>query len=158
MIGILALMFTLVGNVYAEERTEVISGPNIRLGKFTVEYPRSVTSSKSTAQGSDTFVYFLNLSKFLSNGTFNETCTRTMTGHLMEDDLFGGDDLVKVYEAEIKNREVKDIAVTTKISGDIESSGDNEAELYMKFMISSCSGDADSTYVYHFFDYYMGIK
>lgn len=150
----IAMLFMANTTVYAGSCTSILNGPN-NMGVATdyVGPSYSLASSYATATGARAKTYFYNLYSLSSN--FASWNNRKVIITLMEKDgLFNGDDEVKVYTGGFTGRTMSSIVLSnTKISGNIESSGDHKSELYIRTYINKHSNDSGITR--SFFDYQL---
>lgn len=113
-------------------------------------------SSYSTATGSNTGVIFSELG-FLEDKYASGP--RSFPLYLYEEDFTGGDDKVKTYEVYFQY-DYHNIAYIqleeTNAAGDIEASGDEQAELYLSGKLQKLSSDPNSAT--HLFYYNISLK
>ncbi len=116
-------------------------------------------AAASTATGALTYTYFRSLGTLQSS--FVSSNSRTLEIELKEDDtIFNSNDLVKTYKGTFSGRALSSITLnSTEISGNIESSGDNCAELYLKFKVGTVNNDpSDPTIATGLFEYTVGTN
>ena len=83
-----------------------------------------------------------------SSGIAGRADNRNIRVDLMELDETGGDDLVKVYMGNFVGKTINSITLnSTRISGDIEATGDNAAELYGEMYVYRISGDPTTAWI-----------
>ncbi len=137
--------------------TSSIAGPDMTPGTTTSKGKTgSVESAYETATAENTVVLFSNLKSI--NGKLVSSDSRRMYGYLYEHDVSNSDDYVKTYTWTFKGRALNEVTITKRITGNIESSGDNTAELYMKFLTTKVSGDPSGTKTGSYFTYAMGMN
>lgn len=155
----LATLFIVLAGVslaYAAAQTETRLGPDLTpevvwSGKNQVT---NLKSSASTATGNATFLYMIekqNMSVGMANWN-----NRILTIRLYEKDFLGSNDLVKVYTWDFLGRYPNDVQIDTRMPGNIESKGDEQAELFVEIDVTKNSEDRGTTG--SFFKYYYGIN
>lgn len=137
--------------------TSSITGPDMTPGTTTSKGKTgSLDSAYTTATAENTVVLFSNLKSI--NSSLVSSNSRRMYGYLYEYDVANSDDHVKTYTWTFKGRALDSVTITTHLTGNIESSGDNTAELYMKFLTTKISGDPSGTKTGSYFTYAMGMN
>lgn len=143
-----------VSTVFAGSCTSVMDGPSLTAGSDYNGPAYSLASSYATATGSRAKTYFYNLST-LSN-TFASDPNRLLGAVLMEDDWANADDTVKSYYGTFNGITLTNVVLnSTNISGNIEDSGDNVSELYLRSVVSKSSLDGGTLTTRSFFDYQL---
>ena len=150
---ILTVICLGIVNVFAAE-TSYMNGPNITPETTYVGAIRSFTSGSTTATGNNTYVLFNNFGAL--NVNLVSWSNRTLTVRLYEYDVSNSNDLVKYYVWSFSGRTLDEVTLTKKITGNIESSGDATAELFLEFDLTKNSEDTGSSG--SFFKYKYGIN
>ncbi|GFZ29525.1 hypothetical protein CSC2_00510 [Clostridium zeae] len=157
--------FTIMGVVAAmpvmasATGSPYVKSPSTKTGTMVSGTAYSCYAAAKTATGSSTYTYFRNYTSLTSG--FVASSGRKVHMELWEDDgLFNANDQVKTYEGSFKDRTLSSITfLSTQTSGEIEGSGDNCAELYLKMSVDAVSGDNTSDTVNSgLFEYSVGIN
>lgn len=139
---------------FARNKSGVFEAPAVKSGETsrktdTIELK---SANYDSVRGDRTY-WFIDEFNNLASGWISSD-TRTATIRLYEDDEDpNADDLVKTYKWKFYGTKLRGIvdSVTTNKSGNIDSAGDNQAELYITLSVSHKSGDP-STYTYNLFE------
>jgi hypothetical protein len=148
-----------VPSVVSATGSGYINSPTAKLATWTSGSAYACYAAAKTATGSSTYTYFQN---YQSLGTaFVADNNRHVFIDLMEDDgLFNANDQIKRYQGNFSGRTLSSISVpNVYITGDIEASGDNAAELYIDMYVERVSGDSTTDTVQSgLFQYNVGIN
>lgn len=154
VIALLLIEFLSLSSVHAAT-TEYIVGPSIVPGAETVKMRgsrRSLTGSTQTAQGKNCGLRVTvggSISQYLAAWS-----NRVLTLGLWEYDNTGGDDHIKYYKGTFSGRTLVGFELGgTLISGDVESSNDPTAELYISYYLTKNSEDTKDKGTNDFFKY-----
>ena len=146
IVAMLVGVLTLVGTtkVSAGSCTSIIGGMNYYTnGYYMVGSTYSLASSYATATRERAGTYFYNYYSITPG--LSTDYNRILDIRLMESDFLGNDDEVKVYTGTFKSdgRTLTKVERTdTKADAEIESTGDNVSELYLKATLGKSSGDS----------------
>lgn len=134
-----------------------ISTPESTTDSFTASGAYKCYSAAETATISKSYTYFKNYSSLSSKFASNNG--RTVTIQLWEDDVVG-DDHLKTYNGTFSGRTLTEINfLKTNYSGtNIEASGDNGAELYIKYKVASANGDKTTSVAKGLFQFSVGMN
>lgn len=134
---IIAVAFTLLASASG---SGYVASPGSTAGSWSSGSSYACYSEAKTAEGRNSYTYFKDQQSLQSN--FSANNNRKLTLYLMEEDFLGSDDHVKTYEGSFSGRKLGDIVYKSiEVSGAIDSSGDNCAELYIKYKVDKVSGD-----------------
>jgi len=153
------MFFTV--NVYAKDypsTTGYVNNPDMQLAN-TVNTPiYELKTSASTIQGKNVRVFFWNRQNLPSY--FVASNDRILAILLMEADSgSNSDDVVKRYTYHFVGRKMDGVDVQVEDSGNIDSSGDNVGELYLKMTLLPVDQDyAWGKSTGTFFQYEISVK
>lgn len=145
LIFVFALMTMVLfsTNVSARTYTQVLNGQDVYSGKMTISDITRISSSVyDTIRGDRTYFYIVSAG-WLEPAYCVADNSRTATVIMYEDDVYPNpDDKVKTYLFSFSGRTLSSVKkITVNQATNIDSSGDNEVELYQTTFVSAISGD-----------------
>ena len=153
-----SFVFVLAFSASAAGTGYITAGGGFPQGQFYQDPAYKCYTSADTARGENTFTYFDSY-KSLDSSYYYPDMNREFTFLLCEDDFWSFDDIVKTYTGSFYEYALYEFHLDeTNISGDIESSGDDCAELFAKYTMSAHLEDSVGTFPSGMFRYNIGIN
>lgn len=140
----LVLGLTLIGSsVVSATGSGYIKSPDSLAGTYSASTKKYAcyTGNGGTALGSNSYTYFNNPGTLQSS--FSSTKSRTLKVELWDyDPGINANDKIKTYECKFNNRKPDyTFTITPHVSGAIDGSGDDCAELYYRYIVSKEKND-----------------
>lgn len=145
MVALILCSFLCNFNIaFARNKSDVFSAPSVKSGQTSKKTDTIEIKSQnySSVRGNRTYWYIDEFHNLASGWVSSNS--RTATIRMYEDDEDpNADDLVKTYYWRFYGTKLMGIVdkVVTNDSGNIDSAGDNQAELYITLSVSAKSGD-----------------
>ena len=147
VLGIISAFLLTTTTVLAyNQHTGYFIGPEAQINQTHESAVYSLSSAKAPITGAECEVWYNSFGWLHDNMVSWDD--RTATVMLMEQDgsFGGGDDQVKQYTVEFTGLHMDNVFVADTINeGNIESSGDAKAELYLTLRLHTTSGDSEDS-------------
>lgn len=150
MLAVVALTLMLISSsqVSALTYSQNLKGPEVYSGATVQSAITSITTpTYSSVRGDRTYLYITSFGWLRSNVCVANN-NRKVYISMYEDDVYPNEDeLVKTYKFGFDGLQMKNAveSIVTNNSGNIDSSGDPTAELYITVKLDAIAGDRSST-------------